>query len=120
MQHAIDQNWGFPVTYTLSETWHAKEWFPCKEVLSDKADSVYVFITTNSNCKAAGNGMLNRTVYLPNGKIRYEWKSNLKTAYYLIFVIVADYQEYNIYAHPAAAQNPVLIQNYLYDHPFCL
>jgi aminopeptidase N len=120
MQHEIDEDWGFPVTFTLSETWHAKEWFPCKEVLSDKADSVYVFITTNSTCKAAGNGLLYNTVYLPDGKVRYEWKSKLKTTYYLIFVIVADYTEYNIYSNPEAASEPILIQNYLYDNPDCL
>ena len=72
MQTRLDENWNQHVTFTLSETWHAKEWWPCKEVLSDKADSVYIYITTDHGLKAGSNGLLNATTYFPNGKVRYE------------------------------------------------
>ena len=32
------------VTFTLSEPFYARYWFPVKQVLSDKADSVFIFI----------------------------------------------------------------------------
>ena len=33
-----DSNYGFDVTYTLSEPHNAKDWFPVKQVLEDKID----------------------------------------------------------------------------------
>ncbi|MCK4345560.1 MAG: T9SS type A sorting domain-containing protein [Bacteroidales bacterium] len=112
--------WGNWVTYTHSECFHAKDWFPCKEVLEDKADSVYVYVTTDYGLKAGSNGILTGTTYFSNGKVRYEWKSKYPIAYYLISIAVSDYIEYNIYAEPEGLSRPLLIQNYVYDHPECL
>lgn len=120
MNSVLDENWNKHVTFTLSETWHAKEWWPCKEVLADKADSVYVFITTDYGLKAGSNGLLTATTYFPNGKVRHEWKSYYPIAYYLISIAVSEYQEYNIYADIEGKDEPLLIQNYIYDDPYCL
>jgi len=40
MTSASDIDWGNSVTWTLSEPFNAKDWFPCKQDLKDKADSV--------------------------------------------------------------------------------
>lgn len=105
------------VTYSLSEPYSAYEWFPCKQDLRDKADSVDVFITVKSSLKAGANGVLKNVVNLGNGFSRYEWKHRHPIAYYLISVSVAKYQEYNIYAHPAGFNDSILVQNYIYDAP---
>lgn len=106
------------VTWSLSEPFAAKSWFPCKQDLPDKADSVWVFLTTPVGTMAGSQGLLTNTTILPSGKPRYEWKSNYPIAYYLISFAVADYQEYNVYAKPAALQgDSVLVQNYVYNHP---
>jgi aminopeptidase N len=110
-----DQNTGFHVTWTLSEPFNAKDWFPCKQVLNDKADSVHVFVTTDQNLMAGSNGLLSAVVPLTDSKIRYEWKSNYPTAYYLISVTVADYMDYSIYARPEDYEDSILIQNFIYD-----
>jgi len=115
-----DYDWGMPVTFTLSEPFYAKDWFPCKENLADKADSVHVFITTDSGLKGVSNGILTGTTYFPNGKVRYEWKSNYPIAFYLISIAVADYIEYNIEVHPDGLPSPIFIQNFVYNHPECL
>ncbi len=115
-----DENWDIPVTYTSSEPFFSKDWFPCKEDLEDKADSVHVFITTDYGLKGVSNGILTGTTYFPDGKVRYEWKSNYPIAFYLISIAVADYIEYNIEARPAGLSKPVFIQNFLYDRPGCL
>jgi aminopeptidase N len=104
-----------PVTFTLSEPFYAKDWFPCKEDLGDKADSVHVFITTEYGLKGVSNGILTGTTYFPNGKVRHEWRSNYPIAFYLISIAVADYIEYNIEALPTGFSSPVLIQNFLYN-----
>lgn len=118
---AYVQAWNKNVTWTLSQPFNAKQWWPCKQDLYDKADSVYVFITTSQINKAGSNGLLTATTVLPGGKVRYEWKSYYPISYYLISVAVADYQEYNIYAKPAGIEpDSILIQNYIYNSPGCL
>jgi len=115
-----DDDWGVPVTFTLSEPFYAKDWFPCKENLGDKADSVHVFITTDYELMGVSQGIHTATTYLPNGQVRYEWKSNYPIAFYLISIAISDYQEYNITAQPQGSSSPILIQNFVYDVPGCL
>ena len=109
--------WGNDVVWSLSEPFSAYEWFPCKQSLTDKADSSYFFITVPSNLKAGSNGLLEQVVDLGNGFSRYEWKHRHPIDYYLISVSVSSYVEYNVYANPVGAPNPILIQNYIYDNP---
>lgn len=117
MTNASSPSWGNQVTWSLSEPFSAYEWFPCKQSLRDKADSVSVKVTVPNACKAGSNGVLENVVDLGNGTTRYEWKHRHKIAYYLISVAVAEYIEYSTYANPVGAPNPILIQNYIYNNP---
>ncbi|WP_051718466.1 M1 family metallopeptidase [Hymenobacter sp. IS2118] len=107
----------FNVTWSLSEPFSAHEWFPCKQVLTDKADSSDVWVTTALPNKVASNGVLARTVPLPANRVRYEWKSRHPIAYYLISVAIAPYLEYVNYANPAGGPR-VPIVNYVYDQNY--
>lgn len=113
-------SWGNQVTWSLSEPFSAYEWFPCKQSLRDKADSVQVAITVPSACKAGSNGLLQQVVDLGGGKSKYVWKHKHPIDYYLISVAIAEYVDYSIYATPAGAPNPILIQNYIYNNPATL
>jgi aminopeptidase N len=116
-----DTVWNKHVTWTLSEPFNARQWWPTKQVLTDKADSVWVFITTSAENKAGSIGLLTKLTYLPDNKVRYEWKSKYPIVYYLISFAVAEYQEYNIYAKPVNfSGDSLIIQNYIYDSPGCL
>lgn len=117
MSNDVSPSWGNRVTWSLSEPFSAYEWWPCKQSLRDKADSVSVKVTVPSACKAGSNGVLENTVDLGNGTTRYEWKHRHPIDYYLISVAVAEYVEYNVYANPVGAANPVLIQNFIYNNP---
>jgi aminopeptidase N len=117
---AVSERWGNEVTWTLSQPFNAKQWWPCKQDLRDKYDSVYVYITTDQENKAGSNGLLTAVEPLPGNKVRYEWKSHYPVDYYLISAAVARYQEYNLYAHPEGSPDSLLIQNYIYDAPGCL
>lgn len=117
MSNAVSPSWGNRVTWSLSEPFSAYEWWPCKQSLRDKADSVSVKITVPSTCKAGSNGILENTVDLGNGNTRYEWKHRHPIDYYLVSVAVAEYIEYNVFANPVGASNPVLIQNFIYNNP---
>ncbi|MHC2992623.1 hypothetical protein OB13_13895, partial [Pontibacter sp. HJ8] len=113
---AREYNWGgADVTWSLSEPYAAYEWWPTKQVLTDKADSVHVFVTTSTDNKVGSNGLLTATVPLPSNKVRYEWKSRYPIAYYLISVAVSNYLEYTLTANPAGAAAPIPIINYVYN-----
>ena len=110
-----DNAWDISVTWTLSEPFNAKCWFPCKQHLPDKADSAYIFITVPANRKAGAPGVLSNITPVPDGKMRYEWKTCYPVAYYLLSFTVADYQDYTIYAHPKGIDKPVPVQNFIYN-----
>ena len=107
-------NQPYNVTWSLSEPFAAHEWFPCKQVLTDKADSSDVWVTTTLPNKVGSNGVLARTVPLPANKVRYEWKSRHPIDYYLISVAVAPYLETVTYAHPVGGPT-VPIVDYVYN-----
>ena len=117
MSYATSPSWGNEVVWSLSEPFCAYEWWPCKQSLTDKADSCDVNITVPNSCKAGSNGILTQVVDLGNGTSRYEWKHRHPIDYYLISVAVAEYVEYNVYANPQGAQAPILIQNFIYNNP---
>ena len=107
-------NYPYNVTWSLSEPFSAHEWFPCKQVLTDKADSSAVSVTTTLPNKVGSNGVLRRIVPLPGNKVRYEWSTRHPVDYYLISVAVAPYVEYLTAASPAGGPR-VPIVNYVYD-----
>lgn len=109
-----NSEWDIPVTWTLSEPYNAKKWFPCKQYLPDKADSAYIFITVPKRLKAGAPGILTAVTPMLGNKSRYEWKTRYPTAYYLLSFAVSDYDDYTVYAHPKGVKNPVPIQNYIY------
>ncbi len=112
--------WGNYVTWSLSESFHAYEWFPVKQSLTDKADSVDVFVTVPSYLEVASNGLLKKTVLLTNNKKRYEWQSRYPIDYYLISITIADYIEYDTFANPVGMASPLIIQNFVYNISGCL
>jgi aminopeptidase N len=118
--NGYSNTWDKNVTWTLSEPYAAKDWWPAKQELTDKADSSWVFLTTDENNLAGSQGLLTAVTPMPDNKLRYEWKSQYPIAYYLLSFAVAEYQEYNIYAHPEGLGDSVLIQNFIYDSPGCL
>ena len=106
-------------TYTLSEPYYSYLWWPCKQDLTDKADSAYIFITTESTNKVAANGLLTNTVTgLPGSNTRYEWKTRYTIDYYLIAFSAGPYTEYDTYANPIGASSPILIQDFVYSSSY--
>jgi len=111
-----DSRYNRRVTWTLSEPFNAKDWFPVKQVLSDKADSAYIYITVDEGLKAGAPGLLTGTTLMDGGKVRYEWQTRHPIAYYLISMAIADYQEYTLdISLPRQPSFPMV--NYIYDHP---
>ena len=98
-------------TYTVSEPDFSKSWWPCKQVLNDKADSVYVFLTCPSTDSTISNGKKTATYDLGNGKKRHEWKHLHSINYYNISFAVGTYKyEKILFAHPIGRSDSVKIQ----------
>jgi aminopeptidase N len=113
--------WNKDVTWTLSEPFAARDWWPTKQVLEDKADSAWIFLTTSDQNMAGSAGLLTNVTTMPGNKLRYEWKTRYPIDYYLISFAVSDYQDYSIYAHPTEmGGDSLLIQNFIYDSQGCL
>ncbi len=105
---------GKSVTWTLSEPFYSKDWFPCKQVLDDKADSAYLYFTVADSLKVGSNGVLKRVVPVGNRQLRYEWETNYPVAYYLLSFTVADFLDYS-YKMALGEDDSLLIQNYIYN-----
>ncbi len=116
MNNAEAGEWNSRVTYSLSEPYYSKDWWPCKQSLQDKIDSADIWITVPDSLKAGSNGLLQRITPLPGNKNRYEWKTTYPTAYYLLSVAVSNYIDYSFTKQLPGGQN-VLVQNYVYNHP---
>jgi len=98
-----------PVLWTLSEPYGAKGWWPCKQDLIDKIDSIDVFITHPKQYKAASNGLLKSETISGNNTITH-WKHKYPIPAYLIAIAVTDYAVYN--DHVAIGDFDVV--NYVY------
>lgn len=100
-----------PVLWTLSEPYGAYEWWPCKNDLSDKIDSIDVYVTHPSGYHAASNGLLiSETTVGPN--VIAHWKHRYPIAAYLIAIAVTDYSIYTNNFTLSQGSLPVL--NYVF------
>lgn len=79
------------VLWTLSEPYGAKEWWPNKQTLTDKVDSVDLYVSTSMNNIVASNGVLIRVDSLNQLK-RFYWKSRYPIAPYLIGISITNYE----------------------------
>jgi aminopeptidase N len=86
-----------PIAWTLSQPYGAYGWWPCKQQLADKIDSLDLEITIPKGNKAAGNGILIRVDTLPNEDLVFHWKHRYPIATYLVAVAVTNYYEESHY-----------------------
>lgn len=119
LSYGIANPYNAHVTWSLSEPFSAYEWFPVKQILSDKADSCAINITVDNALKAGSNGILDSITDNGNGTSTYHWFHRHPIAYYLLSVAVSDYVEYNVYAFEGTPDS-ILIQNYIYSDPAAL
>ena len=89
-----DAHNGIPVLWTLSEPYGSKDWWPCRNGLDDKADSIDIVITCPVAYRASSNGLLiNET---DNGVIRTAfYKHRYPIASYLVAFAVTNYKILN-------------------------
>ena len=103
---------GQPVIWTLSEPYGVRDWWPGKQDLIDKIDSVDIYVTTPPGQLAASNGKLMSTTEL-NGKLIHHWQHRYPIASYLVAIAVTNYSAYSQYL-PLDNGDTIEILNYVY------
>lgn len=101
------------VMWTLSEPYGAKNWWPCKETLDDKADSLDMVVTCPIPYKVGSNGLLTQEITNQNNTKTYIWKHRYPIPAYLVAFAVADYSTYSDWV-PVAGSPPIEVLNYIY------
>ena len=106
-----------PVIWTLSEPYGARDWWPCKMTLTDKADSIDTYITIPPGNKAASNGLL-KEIITQGANNTYHWKHRHPIAAYLIAQAVTNYISYTDTAKLQSGTMPVLYYVYPEDSAY--
>jgi aminopeptidase N len=111
------QHNGDPVIWTLSEPYGAKGWWPCKQDLIDKIDSIDVFMTTpqfnpsNEEYISVSNGLEQSQIVTGTEKTTH-FKHRHPIPAYLIAIAATNYE---VYFHTVPNNgNPFDIVNYVY------
>ena len=102
---------GIPVIYTLSEPFGARDWWPCKQDLNDKINSIDIYITAPSQYVSASNGLEISQVVSGSNKTTH-FHHNYPIPAYLVAIAVTNYSIFNQTAGTAPNDFPIV--NYIY------
>lgn len=112
--HGVDND---PVLWTLSEPYGAKDWWPCKQDLNDKIDSIDIYITTpqyispSKEYVAVSNGLEQSQTVIGLNKTTH-FKHDFPIPAYLVAIAATNY---DVYTHEVPNNgNPFDIVNYVY------
>lgn len=81
--------------YTLSEPYGARDWWPCIDHPTDKADSIDIWITCEQNLIGVSNGRLVETVLNGDGTKTYKWRHRYPIASYLVSVTIGNFSSFS-------------------------
>ncbi|MBN2355534.1 M1 family metallopeptidase, partial [candidate division KSB1 bacterium] len=108
--HGRPQNYGYPyfhfdtynnqpMIWSMSSVFGARTWWPCKDIPSDKPDSVDIRVTVPGNLIVASNGDL-RQVTVDGNQKTYWWHEGYPIATYLISLAIHPYKmHYDYYLY---------------------
>jgi aminopeptidase N len=103
--------------WTLSQPFGARAWWPCKDVPSDKADSVDIKVTVPDSLIVASNGTLVRKETKEN-LTTYEWRERYPIVTYLVSLAIHPFTVYYdqyLYNHES---EPMPIHFYLFEENY--
>jgi hypothetical protein len=112
-----DTHGGQPIISTLSEPEGAREWWPCKDIPHDKADSADIKITVPDNLIGTSNGVLISDTNNGNGTRTFHWHSSYPITTYLISLAISNYQEFTDWYYPVSGDSMPIV-NYVYPEHF--
>jgi aminopeptidase N len=120
---------GVPVLWTLSEPYGAPSWWPCRDLLKDKADSIDIILSYPVTYVSSSNGLVVSDI-IGNATRVTHWKHRFPITTYLVAIAITNYNVVNdnvtlptrtmpvtMYAYPESAATFVAATNVA---KFCL
>ncbi len=107
---------GTPIIWTLSEPFGARDWWPCKQDLNDKIDSIDVYIKAPSQYVSVSNGVEVSAPVISGSNKTTHFRHQYPIPAYLIAIAVTNYQVYTQAA--GVAPNTFPIVNYIYPENY--
>ncbi len=109
-----DTHLGQPIIWTLSEPFGAREWWPCKDLNSDKAETMDIRVTVPSTLIVASNGSLEADVDNGNGTRSFHWHSSYPIVPYLVSLAIHPYAVNSDWYTPMGGGDPMEVRFYVY------
>ncbi len=103
---------GAPAMWTLSEPYGASDWWPSKNDLTDKIDSIDVYAVTPKGNHVASNGVLISETPYGTNSILAHWKHRYPIASYLIAIASTNYARFSDYL--VTGNDSLMVLNYIY------
>ena len=107
---------GSAILWTLSEPYGARDWWPCKQDMNDKTNSIDIYITAPSQYVSVANGLEVSKTTNTNGTTTTHFSHGYPIPAYLVAIAVTNYQIFTQTA--GTAPNTFPIVNYLYPEGF--
>ena len=112
--YVYDNHQTGPIIHTLSQPYGAPFWWPCKQSLNDKIDSIDIVVETASDFKVGSNGVLLSTTPTIQGWHKIHWKHRYPVATYLVAIAVTNYAEFTDYAKFWNRTDSLPVVNYVF------
>lgn len=107
---------GASIIWTLSEPFGAKDWWPCKQDLNDKVDSIDIYITAPSQYVSVANGVEPAAPVTVGANKTTHFHHSYPIPAYLVAIAVTNYQ---VFTQTAGTEpNTFPIVNYLYPENY--
>jgi aminopeptidase N len=108
-----------PAIHTLSEPYGARDWWPSKNVPSDKADSARISLTVADTLTATSVGVLESMTLLPPSSKTFTWFEKHPISTYLISANATNYRYYQDW-YVSQIGDSVPIDHYTYPERYNL
>jgi len=112
-----DTHNGTPVMWTLSEPYGARDWWPCRNNVNDKTDSIDISISYPSIYKGSANGVLQSETTV-GGITTSSFKHRYRIATYLVALAVTNYETFTDYVQLGTTSLPVVSYVYPEDKTY--
>jgi aminopeptidase N len=102
----------YPIVWTLSQPFGARDWYPTTNDPTDKIDSLLMRITVPKPLMAISNGLMLSEID-HGDRTTYSWKHRYPISPYLVSMAIADYEVFTL-PYESATGDIFPIDNYVY------
>ena len=99
-------------TWTLSQPYGSRDWWPSKLTLNDKIDSVDIYLYHPTGTKAVAIGVRQSISQVDDTTIVTHWKHRYPVEMYLLAIAVSNYAEVSLNFYDESQRDSLRIQNF--------